>query len=100
MADKQAPEGVVIVRGAGDGFAQEIAAGSHHFRSDEPASVGGTNSGPTAYDLLLAALGSCSPIHSQTIASFHKDQTPFARSQVPLAWLFFPFTANSLRPPR
>ena len=38
MADKQAPEGVVIVRGAGDGFAQEIAAGSHHFRSDQPAS--------------------------------------------------------------
>ena len=40
MDEKQAVEGVVIVRGAADGFTQEIAAGSHHFRSDEPASVG------------------------------------------------------------
>ena len=32
--------GLVIVRGAADGFVQEIMAGPHHLRSDEPASVG------------------------------------------------------------
>ena len=31
MIDKQADQGVVIVRGAGDGFAQEVVAGSHNF---------------------------------------------------------------------
>ena len=60
-------EGVVIVRGAATGFAQEIMAGPHRFVSDEPTSVGGTDSGPTPYDLLLAGLGSCT---SMTIAMF------------------------------
>jgi putative redox protein len=60
-------EGEVIVRGAAAGFAQEITAGSHQMRVDEPASVGGTDSGPTPYDLLLAALGSCT---SMTIALY------------------------------
>ena len=60
-------EGVVVVRGAATGFAQEIIAGPHHFVSDEPTSVGGTDSGPTPYDLLLAGLGSCT---SMTIAMY------------------------------
>jgi putative redox protein len=60
-------EGVVIVRGAATGFAQEIIAGPHQLVSDEPTSVGGTDSGPTPYDLLLAALGSCT---SMTIAMY------------------------------
>jgi len=48
----------VVVRGTGAGFAQEIAARSHSFAADEPIPNGGTDTGPTPYDLLLAALGS------------------------------------------
>jgi putative redox protein len=51
--------GSVVVRGNGADFAQEIVAGPHRLTSDEPASAGGTETGPTPYDLLLAALGSC-----------------------------------------
>jgi putative redox protein len=59
--------GLVTVRGAATGFAQEIIAGPHQLVSDESTSVGGTDSGPSPYDLLLAALGSCT---SMTIAMY------------------------------
>ena len=48
----------VVVRGAGRRFAQNIFARSHRLTADEPIPNGGTDTGPTPYDLLLAALGS------------------------------------------
>ena len=60
-------EGEVIVRGDATGFVQEIASGRHRLTADEPVAVGGTNAGPTPYDLLLAALGSCT---SMTVAMY------------------------------
>ena len=53
-ADEQ---GVVVVRGGPNGFAQEITAGRHHLIADEPVSAGGTDRGPGPYELLLAGLG-------------------------------------------
>ena len=41
------------------GFAQAITAGAHSLKADEPTGVGGTDTGPNPYDLLLAALGAC-----------------------------------------
>jgi putative redox protein len=74
--------GLVIVRGAADGFAQEITAGSHHLRSDEPTPVGGTETGPTPYDLLLGALGSCT---SMTMAMYaRRKKWPLERVTVRL----------------
>ncbi len=49
----------VIVQGSAAGFAQAIRAGRHHLTSDEPIDAGGADSGPSPYDLLLSALGSC-----------------------------------------
>jgi putative redox protein len=51
--------GEVVVHGSAAGFAQEITVGSHRLSSDEPVQAGGTDSGPSPYDLLLSALGSC-----------------------------------------
>ena len=55
-----ADQGEVVVAESGDGrFAQVIAAGPHRLAADEPVAVGGNDTGPTPYALLLAALGAC-----------------------------------------
>ena len=41
------------------GYRTEISAGPHRFFADEPVPLGGTGTGPTPYELLLGALGSC-----------------------------------------
>lgn len=56
------PDDTVIVQGNGSDYAQQITAGAHCFSADEPVSLGGGNTGPTPYDLLLGALGSCTSI--------------------------------------
>ena len=51
---------VVIVTETRQGrFQQEVRTGKHLFLADEPIEVGGLDSGPGPYDLLLAALGAC-----------------------------------------
>ena len=49
----------MIVRGNGAQFLQQATAGRHQFAIDEPLSYGGSDTAATPYDLLLAALGSC-----------------------------------------
>jgi putative redox protein len=49
----------VVVRGNAARFVQEILVGPHRLTADEPASAGGSDSGPSPYELLLAALGAC-----------------------------------------
>lgn len=54
------PGGAVVVTETREGtFPQRIAVGRHRLRADEPESVGGTDTGPSPYDYLLAALGAC-----------------------------------------
>src|ERR1700738_5033112 len=57
----------VVVRGSAARFAQEIFAGLHRLSADEPQPVGGTDTGSSPYDLLLASLGSCT---SMTVAMY------------------------------
>jgi uncharacterized OsmC-like protein len=64
-------ESRVVVRGSGAGTAQEIVAGSHRLNADEPSDAGGTDTGPTPYDLLLAALGACT---SMTVGMYARRQ--------------------------
>jgi hypothetical protein len=74
------PEGItladVIVWGE-SAFAQQIAAGPHRLRSDEPESVGGSDTGPSPYDFLLAALGSCTSMTERRAASLIAGRKTF-----------------------
>ena len=62
----------VIVRGRADGFAQVIHAGRHRLAADEPVSAGGTDTGPSPYDFLLAALDACT---SMTVALYARRKS-------------------------
>jgi len=73
----------VVVRETREGkFAQLIAAGRHVLRADEPVAAGGLDSGPTPYDLLLAALGACTSMTVRLYAD-HKG-LPLERVAVEL----------------
>jgi uncharacterized OsmC-like protein len=61
----------VIVRGDAAGFAQEIVVGPHRLTADEPIEFGGKNTGPGPYELLLAALGSCT---SMTVSLYARTK--------------------------
>ena len=55
-------DGVVVTESDARPFGQRIAVGGHDLAADEPAAIGGADSGPTPYDLLLAGLGACTSI--------------------------------------
>jgi putative redox protein len=52
----------VVTRIGGSRYRTEITAGGHSLVADEPADVGGTDSGSTPYDLLVAGLGASTAI--------------------------------------
>jgi uncharacterized OsmC-like protein/esterase/lipase len=77
------PEGTVVVRETRASlFQQEVAVGKHRFLADEPAAVGGTDTGPGPYDLLLAALGACTSMTVRLYAE--RKQIPLERTSVHL----------------
>jgi uncharacterized OsmC-like protein/pimeloyl-ACP methyl ester carboxylesterase len=83
MTEGQVLDGTVLVRETRAGkFQQEILTGPHRFLADEPVKVGGLESGPGPYDLLLAALGACTSMTMRLYAE-HK-QLPLERVSVRL----------------
>ncbi len=69
-----ASDGTVVVAETGAGkFANTVSIGARHsLTADEPASYGGTDTGPTPYDLLLSALGACKTMTMRMYAD-HKE---------------------------
>lgn len=72
----------VTARVGPSGFRTEVETRSHGFIADEPVSLGGTDEGPTPYELLLAALGSCMAITLRMYAD--RKGWPLERVQVAL----------------
>jgi len=73
--------GHVSERGTGT-FAVSIQAGRHSLVGDEPVDVGGDDTGPSPYELLLAALGECTVMTLRMVA--RQKQWPLQNTQVTL----------------
>jgi putative redox protein len=57
-------------------FLTELRMGKHSLVADEPVSAGGTDQGPTPYDLLASALASCTAMTMHFYAK--REKLPLA----------------------
>ncbi|MDG1418559.1 MAG: bifunctional alpha/beta hydrolase/OsmC family protein [Maricaulis sp.] len=74
--------GVVVAETGAGKFQNHVVIGPHHMLADEPESFGGDESGPTPYQYLNAALGSCT---SMTIRMYaQRKKWPLRRVSVTL----------------
>ena len=69
--DERPFDGVIATTYA-DGFKTDVLAGEHTFVADEPSGVGGTGEGPSPYDLLAAALATCTTMTLKMYAAHKK----------------------------
>jgi putative redox protein len=74
----------VIVKGGEARYVQDISVGHHLFQADEPFDVGGRDVGPNPFELLLAALGTCTSITVRMYAD--RKGWPLEDVQVRLAY--------------
>ncbi len=79
-----AESGTVVVAETGQGkFANAVSVGGRHsLLADEPADYGGTDTGPTPYDLVLAGLGACKTMTMRMYAE--RKGFPLDRARVTL----------------
>lgn len=78
--------GPVIARSK-HGLRIDIEAGGHALVVDEPVSSGGTDAGPTPYDLLSAALAGCTSMTMHIVAK---------RENIPLEGLTLTITNDRM----
>nr|VFJ58312.1 MAG: putative redox protein [Candidatus Kentron sp. FW] len=64
--------GEVLVTELDGQFSQEIRTNQHHLLADEPMDYGGTDTGPSPYELLLAGLGACTSMTIRMYANHKK----------------------------
>ena len=68
----EAHESIVVTETGLGKFSNTVLAGRHRLLADEPKSVGGLDSGPSPYDYLSIALGTCTSMTLRMYANHKK----------------------------
>lgn len=76
----ETPATGVVAQTGSDGFTTDVAAREHALIADEPPDAGGDDLGPSPYELLAAALASCTSMTLQMYA--RRKQWPLAEARV------------------
>lgn len=76
---------VTVVESSNGPYAQYVTAGRHVFGADEPEALGGKDTGPDPYELLLAGLGACTAMTIRMYAD--RKKIPLTRVEVRLRHL-------------
>ncbi|MEO6843432.1 MAG: bifunctional alpha/beta hydrolase/OsmC family protein [Bradyrhizobium sp.] len=79
----KAPRNVVVRETRNSKFQNAVIVGPHHLLADEPAAVGGEDTGPGPYDYVLAGLGACTSITMRMYAD--RKSLPLERITVTLS---------------
>ncbi len=74
----------VVVEAGRLRYVQSVSVGHHLLQGDEPVSVGGSDVGPNPYELLLAALGTCTSITVRMYAD--RKQWPLEDVHIELSY--------------
>jgi uncharacterized OsmC-like protein/pimeloyl-ACP methyl ester carboxylesterase len=77
------PRLVVVRETRNSRFQNSVTVGPHHLVADEPAAVGGADSGPGPYDYVLAGLGACTSMTMRMYAE--RKSLPLDRVTVTLS---------------
>ncbi|MEZ5818762.1 MAG: OsmC family protein [Hyphomicrobiaceae bacterium] len=76
---------VTVVESGNGPYGQFITAGHHVLGADEPESIGGKDTGPDPFELVLAGLGACTAMTLRMYAN--RKQIPLTRVEVRLRHL-------------
>ena len=77
------PRNVVVRETRNSKFQNAVIVGPHHLLADEPAAVGGEDTGPGPYDYVLAGLGACTSMTMRMYAE--RKSLPLERVTVTLS---------------
>lgn len=73
---------VSVIESGNGPYGQVVTAGRHLFGADEPESLGGKDTGPDPYELVLAGLGACTAMTIRMYAE--RKKIPLVRVEVRL----------------
>jgi putative redox protein len=82
-ASSAAPRQVVVRETRDSKYQNDVIVGPHHLFADEPAAVGGADTGPGPYDYVLAGLGACTSITMRMYAD--RKSLPLDRVTITLS---------------